>query len=694
MNKLFYLLILVLSVNLLSFAQKSKPIEFNKLKRAAKEAEREGEIYLALEYYEQVLSHKHHVTIKDHLHVAHLYRYTRNYIEAEKNYKIVCESEDAEDHPDAFFYLATMQKANKKYEEAKGNLKLFTKNPKYVKFPTLKTLKRTELDGCDLGISIKDSTPVAVVNVLNSEVNSSHIDFSPVPVSENKIIYGSLKEEEVKHYNVKDSIILPKRKLYEAIKESDQWMYKGVWDVPFNEDSLDIGNGSFSLDKKRFYFTRCFHNWQYKIECEIYFSEKSDQGWSTPEKLDDQINLHNYTSSHPSIGRESKRNREVIYFVSDRPGGKGGTDIWYTEFNERRERYSKPRSVGARINTVGDELTPYYDAKTRTLYFSTNGRTNIGGLDIFKIKGEKSKWEKASNVGAPINSSADDLEFVLNESGKSGYFASNRKGGHSLYNETCCDDIYEFVFSDFIDLELAGSIIDKESAECLTEGVLNVYIKSEDGKYLANSQEIDNCQYVAKLSPGHDYIFEIVKDKYFNSVTEFSTKNMSLSDTILMDFELEKIPVEPILLKSLNYDFNSAVLKDEGEKYLDTTLLVLLKENQEIIVEISSHTDNKGSDAYNLRLSQRRAESVMKYLQKNGIAEKRMVAKGYGETQPIMPNENEDGTDNEEGRRLNRRTEFKIVGKIDPALIHYETIEEKQANEKRSRRRNKDQEDE
>jgi OOP family OmpA-OmpF porin len=664
----------------LSLAQSELELDKKKegqLKSLAKEAERRGQTYLALDYYKQLII-VDPANIKNQYHIAELYRYTRNYKDAETAYELVCKN-DLDKFPEALYYLATMQKANGKTKEAKDNLIKFKKVSKDVADENLKKLYKTELEGCDLTIASKDSIPKAIVSSLSSEINNPHIDFSPIPVSDKEFIFGSLREKEVKYYDAKviDTTHLPVRKFYVGEKKGDEWKFKGELEGPFNSKDTNVANGTFSLNGTKFYFTRCEQNWQFKTICKIYCSEKKGKNWTTPVEMDDQINMPGYTSTHPTMGRESSKNQEVLYFASDRPGSKGGLDIWYADYDAHKKIFKSPKNAGTKINTIATETTPFYDVKTRTLYYSTDGKANIGGLDMYKATGELNKWEPSVNLGFPINSFADDLDFALRKDAKGGFVVSNRIGGQSLYNATCCDDIYEFVYTNFIELVGVGKLIDSKLKTCLDSVTLDVYIVNDDAeKYLSEEIKVPACNYLVQLRPGFNYVLEAHKNGYFNNTVEISTRNLKKSDTLKHDIEIAKIPEQAIVIPNLNYEFNSALLTNDSKIILDTTIYLLLKKNPDIIVELSSHTDNKGTDSYNMKLSQKRAESVVAYLTAKGIDKNRLIAKGYGETKPIAPNENKDGTDSPEGRQFNRRTEFKIIGKLDAGQINYESVEE------------------
>jgi OmpA-OmpF porin, OOP family len=670
------LISLFLILSLKSFSQ-VEALELNEkkkkeIKNLGRGAARNNKYYLALEYYKKLVD-LDTTNIKNQIHLADMLRHTRNYREAEAHYQTIFNI-NIEAHPLALFYLATMQKANGKHKEAVANLEKFKKLVKQVEDKKFKKLLESELQGCNLAIALKDSIPKATLVSVGNKVNNPHIDFSPIALSEEQIVFGSLRETEQKFYKVEeiDTLKLPTRKFYTAQKQNNDWDFGGEWKGPFNTNDADIANGTFSLDQKRFYFTKCAQNWQFKIICKIYYSEKNEEGWTEPQLLDEQINMPEYTSTHPTFGRESKKNHEVMYFVSDRERGKGGLDIWYTEYDARKKVFKKPKNAGSAINSVGTEMTPYYDVKTKTLFFSTDGKPNIGNLDLYKAQGETNKWAVATNLGIPFNSCADDLDFTLKPSGKGGFMVTNREGGLSIYNPTCCDDIYEFTYSTFVEIIYKGSIIDKDSNNCIEgKSEINLYIMNKEERFLAETISLNGCNYKLKLKPGFEYDVEIKKENYFNSNTKISTITSVRSDSLQKDITIQKIPPTPIVIPKINYDFDSDKLTLESKKALDTSLVEILNDNPSFKIEIRSHTDNKGSDAYNLKLSQKRAESVVRYLVEKGFNQNRFIANGYGETLPLVPNTNPDGSDNPEARYRNRRTEFKIIGNIDPDLIEY-----------------------
>lgn len=665
------------------------------LKRFGISALESGDIFTAVDYL-SVYHRKRPEDSKVAYQLAELYFKERNYPKAAEMYHAAFR-EDRFKLPDAQFKYAKCLKMQGKYEKALNEFRVFERYIRYLQgkeFRKYKDLLETERYGCLM--AIEDTTNAnVVVKVLPGNVNHAHIDFCPIALTEQQLIYGSLAVEELKYYEpAKDS--MPMRKFYHAIKRKSGWEYLGEYeDGPFNKADEHSGNGAFSPNQKRFYFTRCKRHLDNRILCRIYLSKKENNLWTKPKVMNEDINPSFNTSTMPAVGL-SRRNTDVLYFVSGRPGGEGGMDIWYSEYSARRDKYKKPRNCGRRINTEGHEESPYYDVATKSMYFSSNGHPGLGGLDVFRARGSSRKWDHPVNVGEPINSSVDDLYYTLAPSRRRGYFVSNREGGHSLRHSTCCDDIYEFTNRDYVKIDLIGKIygitdfeffkkIEAQYKNNLTVhdidanqnvNSMKLLHKHPVSLYMINPQtkkemfiKTDSTQegnYHFDLEQGIDYILK-VKDfnRKLKSYT-LTTKPIKESDTIVMDaIIVNTVPTEPLILKNVYYKFGKATLTSQARTTIDETIFKLLQEHPNLKVEISSHTDSVSSDEFNNKLSEARAQSVVDYLLKKGIPPQQMSAKGYGETMPIAPNSNPDGSDNPEGRAKNRRTEFRIIGEVD-----------------------------
>ena len=641
-------------------------LTMRKIRGLAQNSLRLGDTYSALIYYKEWAKRKPE-NAQVVLQLAELYRGARDYQHASDAYWKYLKLTGGQKNPMALYHAGDMFMQTGKYKEAKSNFIKFRRFAKAMDDKWYSRLTNNKIAGCELGISLQDSVNKAETEHLDKSINKAHIEFSPIPLNEETLLYGSLISDEVEFYDMEemDSVDLPKRKFYIAKKENEKWVSKGEYKDPVRGVESPVGNGALSPNGERFYFTECNENFQGKTICHLFYSEKDGNKWGDPIKMNDMINLPGYTTTQPTVGRESKRNQEVIYFVSDRPGGKGGLDIWFTEFHARTKRFRTPKNAGAAVNTPGTEFTPYYDVSTHSMYFSSDGRVGLGGLDVYKIEGEKTKWSKDSlqHLGKAVNSAADDFDFILNKDKNSGFLVSNREGGVALLNATCCDDIYSFEFVEYVNVHLNGLVIE---STCLDEVDVLLYLKDEVSgeKYLAEELKVNPCTFSFTLEPDREYTIEAKKVGYFNDVVEVTTKKKTPSDTLNVELQLRKIPKKPIVLEGILYDFDSANLTPSAKISLDTGLYPIMIENPQIIIELSSHTDAKGSDAYNLKLSQERAKSVVDYMISKGIDSRRLRDAGYGESRPIAPNTNEDGSDNPEGRALNRRTEFEIIGEL------------------------------
>jgi len=659
----------------------------NQLKRFAKNSIRKGDILTAIFFYEKYREQNKN-NQKLNYELAGLHRQARNYIAAKNLYKEVLDN-SLNAFPLARFYYAQMLKSIGAYDEAIEEFNEFRREIKGEKESQFYgRLVKNEISGCDSAKHLIEKPLNVTISNLNSTVNSRHIELSPIPVDDNTFLYASLRIDSLVYFtddNVDATI--PVRQFYRAKKVGMDWIGGELLPDPYNIPGVETGNGVFSRDGNRFYFTRCSENWKGDMICSIYKMTKTGKNWGEPEKLPSVINDPNYTSTQPALGRTVQSDREIVYFVSNRPEGKGGLDIWYSVWNEEKNLYSNPTNLGSKINTAGDEMTPFYNAPKRTFYFSSTGLPGIGGLDIFKAFGDRNQWEEVENIGYPLNSSFDDLYYTVSRKEEDGLFVSNRP--ESLVSETCCDDILYYRWNDFIRITVTGVIYPFEqdrfgrkkdlsnfdfmnpdaSIQPLEGAKVALHIQEKDSRdyiFLDRYTTGKNGRFYFTLEPDKEYEFKMEGFQYFDSKNYLSTQFFNFSDTIEMPPTwVNVLSDKPIVLENIYYDFNSADLTHKDKNVIDTTLLILLREAPEFIIEIGAHTDSIGDTEYNLKLSQDRASNVVKYLVQKGIPTQRLIAKGYGASRPLAPNFNPDGSDNAEGRDKNRRTEFRIIGTID-----------------------------
>jgi outer membrane protein OmpA-like peptidoglycan-associated protein/tetratricopeptide (TPR) repeat protein len=654
------------------------------LKNFAKNAERMSDTYTAIRFYTAYVE-KRKEDWKTIYHLAQLEESTRNYAKAREYYSRAHEGKP-DDFVDALYHKARMTKMLGDYYNARQEFQKFLALSKTEVDRDMRKEATAELAGCDTAAMLMTEPLPVVVRNMGTSVNQPHIEFSPIPITPDDIIFGSLEEKELKYYELDES--RPKRKLYVAKRKGENWERTGELDGPFNSEEMHTVGGVYSPDGNRFYFTRCKEDWKQTVYCEIWMSKLAGEKWKQPVKLEGDINKEGYSSSQPTIGVDTKTGKDIIYFVSDRPDGAGGDDIWYFTYDRTKDTHSSPRNVGRTINTTRDEMSPFFFDKEKKLFYSTQGRFGLGGFDIFMTRGELKKWISPVNVGFPINSNADDIYYVLTENGNSGFLVSNRKGGQQILHETCCDDIYEWYKTNPTDISVELTAVEVENSEYLNgnsddlppgsasndrllENVgADVYLIENGGDVLIKSIETNQYGKISvDLEAEQQYRIELKKEGFLNNDVFINTMGVSGIYKISKVVGLTSSNAEQFVLKNIEYDFDSANLTSKAIAELDNVLIKILKENPFIKIELSSHTDSRGTTEYNNKLSQQRAESVVKYLTTNGIEKDRLIAKGYGERKPIAPNENADGSDNEEGRQKNRRTEFKIIGKIEPKKV-------------------------
>jgi outer membrane protein OmpA-like peptidoglycan-associated protein len=582
---------------------------------------------------------------------------------------------DKEKSPLAIYYKAQMMKSMGKYDSARISFSKFKKEYKGGD-KTLKKQATREIVFCDSIQKLANTEKKVIITHLDSTINKVNTEAAPINLDENTLVYTSLRTEKVEYINEDDTASPIVRKLYYATRknEGEQWKFMGEFSDNLNIANFNTGNACFSPDHKRIYFTRCRQNYKGEMICAIFVSEKNGDTWSEPERLPKSVNNPKYTSTMPAVTTDPKKGSDVIYFVSNNKEGRGGMDIWYTVYDKKTKTYKEPKNAGNKVNTSQDEISPFFDNDTRTLYFSSDGWGGLGGFDVYKATGDGKKWLSNENIGQPVNSGADEIYYTISPNREEGFFISNRKGGNALKNRACCDDIYSYKHSQYIKISLDGYVYERAHPEVpIADADVELYIldKKTKEKALIKTLYTDKSgNYKSPLEAGHEYFIIIKKKDWLGTSTDLSTMGITTSQVIKRVSYLEKEPKEPIHIPNIQYEFDKAVILEQSKIAIDTTVLALMIANPELIVEIQSHTDSKGGDVYNMKLSQKRAESVVNYLASKGISPKRLVAKGYGESKPVAPNENADGSDNPEGRAKNRRTDFKIIGKLDVDVIN------------------------
>ena len=482
MRKLGYIIIAVLMIVQTSVAQKNNTsttggidhqgkhhdIQDHKLWKKVKIADNlllQHSYYNAVDIYKEVereLPSNPYV-----LHqMANAYFVARDYANAEKYFFKACAlSGIDEEYPmDRFKYAETL-KMNAKYDDAITQFSAFLKKNRKKRTGEMKRwikIASNEVRSCNYAKAVvaEDST-YHNVDFIDGDVNHAYTDFSPLPMGKDTLIFASLRQDSIVEYQSEEDAFRPV-KLFSSVKTDDVWSTSE--ELPFNNPYEHTANGVYSSDQNRFYFTRCYLDRHNGVICNIYYSEKdtTTNTWKSGHKVGGKVNMSGYTSTQPTIQhiRKKKKRRileyDVIYFVSNRPGGLGGKDIWYSVVNG--DKFSAPLNCGKRVNTIRDEVTPHYVEEEKKMYFSSNYHYGLGGYDAFVSTGYEARFRKPTNLGMPSNSSYDDTYYVpvvkKTDTLDYGYLVSNRPGGIALTSETCCDDIYTYeeYIPEYIDL--------------------------------------------------------------------------------------------------------------------------------------------------------------------------------------------------------------------------------------------------
>ncbi|UPS43753.1 OmpA family protein [Prevotella sp. E15-22] len=441
---------------------------------------------------------------------------------------------------------------------------------------------------------------------------------------------------------------------------------KGKWSKPEPIESelnteLDEGACAFTPDSKTMYLTLCKTDPSYPRFAQIVTAQRSDASWSKATPLEITKDTLS-TFAHPAVSPDGM----WLYFVSDMPGGMGGYDIWRIQMTSHG--LIGLENLDAPINTPGNEMFPTF-RPNGDLYFSSDGHPGFGGLDVFIAKPDSTHWE-LEHPGAPLNSAGDDFGMTFEGLHNRGYFCSNRGDARGW------DHIYSFEKQEVVQT-VKGWVYEKDGYE-LPEAL--VYMVGNDGTNLKLSVKGDGS-FTEYIKPGVDYVFLGTCKGYLNHTEELRVEPVLESEEYVLQFPLASITA-PVLIDNIFYDFDKATLRPESTEALDK-LISLLNENPNVTIELSAHTDYRGSASYNERLSQRRAESVVNYLIEHGIAEDRLSPMGYGKMKPkvikrkltekypwlkegdVLTEEFIRALDDEEKQeicnQLNRRTEFIVL---------------------------------
>ena len=575
--------------------------------------------------------------------------------------------------PDINYFLGICYQLDLQFDSAKAEYEKyraklsFTKKEDRPKIEELeKKIKETET-----GKKLMQSPVRVTIENMGPSVNSPYPDYSPVITADEDVLMFTSRRNTTTGERIDPNYDEYFEDIYQSFQFNGKWGQARNIGSPINSFGHDAtANLSADGQKLLIYLDD-------KGAGNIYESTLQGSKWTVPLKMPDQIS----SPAHESSACYSYDGK-TLYFVSDRSGGYGGSDIYMCKMKPDGT-WGDVSNLGATINTPFDEESPFSMPDGKTLYFSSKGHETMGGFDIFKTESDAAgNWSQPANLGYPVNSADDDVSFVISANGRHGYYAAVKKegqGNRDIYRltfqsreknpvvsseEQLLAGINEPIISTAAgkgskgsNLTLLKGIISDEKNNAPLDALI-VIIDNDKGTELATFQSNkETGKYLVSLPAGKNYGIEVKKDSYlFHSENFDITANAGYQE-ITKNIVLKSIEVgKKVILKNVFYDFDKATLRPQSQTELNL-LAKLMSENPGIRIELGSHTDNKGTEKYNLDLSQRRSQSVLEYLVSKGIDVSRLVAKGYGFTQPIA------GNDTEQGRQLNRRTDFTIISK-------------------------------
>lgn len=424
-----YLIISFLFLSTSSFSQ-----TFKAYVKAGDKAMQQKDFYAAMVYYKDALELKENATeiLYKYAEVA---RQFHSFDLAETFYLKVLASENKEEFPLTNYWLGTVEKNQGDYSSAIRYFQKYISSGQGINDLVAKS--KEEIKACRWAIEVVAVPDQVEVNRLNKRVNSAYSDFGAL-IKGDTLYYSSYK------FNNKNDSHDPPRRLTKVLYSVNGSKGRPI-KYKFNDEKFHTAHTAFSRDQRRIYFTQCQFKGKVGIECTLCYKEKDKKKnrWSKKvTKLPSSINKKGFTATHPAIGLDKASGKEVLYFVSNRAGGKGKLDIWRTEINGKK--FSKPINLES-INTPEDDLTPFFDNASQTLFFSSEGYMGLGGYDIYKTKKTAEGWSTPEHMGYPLNSSYNDLYYSMGKDEKSAFLASNRPGSFYLNrkNKTCCNDIYK-----------------------------------------------------------------------------------------------------------------------------------------------------------------------------------------------------------------------------------------------------------
>ncbi len=586
--------------------------------------------------------------------LAESYRLYRNFVNAQPFYYKVLQEPEAAQYPFALFWYGVCLRTTQQFDEAIKQLELFLASGHTDKSNDNRA--RREIINCNFAKKQYEFPGSSTVTRMTGDWNADGSSYS-LSKNENGTYWftssrfaGADRPKKNKlHFN---------RLFYVDKNSMDS---TGLQPIKFTESLFDNdgewGTPALNPSGKRLYFTYWFKQGKETLHAIFRSDYVGYKLWSTPKKLNINVNVDGFNAIQPFVTADGK----YLYFVSNKPGTLGGYDLWMSELDSQGNPLPSI-NLGNTINTQQDEQAPYYDIRQKKLIYSSKGFIGLGGFDFMQSFGEVGKWAKPENMGYPMNSPKDDLYYSIDpEDANLAYISSDRQSECCLELFTVKNSMPRTPEVKKIKYEISGLVQDCDQLKPL-DSVKITLTDLQSKQRIKQLTTSTSGRYKVEVENKADYQLTIEKNGYFtkmitvSAAMENATDTLTHTKTCLQAFNVGKA----IVLKNILFDYKKADLREQSKVELDK-LISIMKDNPAIRIELSAHTDSVGSDNYNLKLSQARAQSCTEYLILMGISADRIFAKGYGKNRPVAPNTLPDGNDNPNGRQLNRRTEFMVL---------------------------------
>lgn len=572
--------------------------------------------------------------------LGELYSKQNNHGKAVENYRKAV-SIDSLAYLPVYFSLANAEMMIEDYSGALKNYRAYLRHGGGIEKNRQTAIKN--IRNCEFAIeAIKKPVPFNPVGI-GSGINTKDDEYWPSITADGQTMmftrqsYGPSRPLSRAAYQ---------EDFYISFRSDTGWMTAFNAGAPLNTPHNE-GAQTLSSSGNYMYFTACDRPGGHG-SCDIYFSANNNGSWSIPYNLGPPVNTVAWEST-PSISADGN----MLFFSSSRAGGYGGKDIWYSIMNNKGT-WKDPVNLGSIINTEGDEMSPFIHFDGRSLYFASNGRPGMGGLDIYLTRmRDDSTWTEPQNLGYPVNTSSDEMGLVIEAGGQKAYFSSKRD------NATGKDIFWFYLDKSFRPNPvsyLKGRVTDKETGKLLRADYALINLTTD--KITVKGRTDERGNFLVCLPSGNNYGINVSRAGYLFYSQNFMFEGIhTVMEPLIKNIELSPVRVgEKMLLTNVFYEIDRWELKKESLSELEN-LAEMLKFNEDFIVEIGGYTDSTGTAEHNLILSEKRALSVVNYLIGRGISPARLQYRGYGNTSPVADNLTP------EGRRMNRRTEVKIIAR-------------------------------